>query len=89
MVWLQSPVTRCAASDSSFEGLEDAAWSSWLGNMVNANHIQGFLHASYSLGATFGPTIATSMIVKAGLPWYTYYYMMVRANKGSRGLVSR
>jgi fucose permease len=59
------------------KGLEDAAWSSWLGHMVNANRLQGLLHSCYSLGATLGPTIATSMIVKVGLPWYTYYYMMV------------
>lgn len=59
------------------KGLEDAGYCAWLGNMVNANRLQGFLHGCYSLGATLGPTIATSMIVKAGLPWYTYYYMMV------------
>lgn len=67
-----------AIFDPIFTGLEDAAWCSWLGNMVDANRLQGFLHGCYSLGATLGPTIATSMIVKAGLPWYTYYYMMVR-----------
>ena len=69
-------------SDSFVEGLEDAAWCPWLGNMVNANRIQGLLQACYSLGATLGPTIATSIIVKAGLPWYTYYYMMVWPPKG-------
>jgi len=57
-------------------GLIDAAWSAWCGNMANANAVQGFLHSCYSLGATFSPLIATSMIVKAGLPWYTFYYFM-------------
>jgi hypothetical protein len=47
--------------------------------MDKANTVQGFLHASYSLGALFAPLIATSMVVSAGLPWYTYYYLMVSA----------
>ncbi|KAK7421145.1 hypothetical protein QQZ08_010075 [Neonectria magnoliae] len=58
-------------------GLTDACFCAWVGAMDKANTIQGFLHASYSLGALFAPLIATSMVVKAGLPWYTYYYLMV------------
>lgn len=60
-------------------GLEDAAWCAWTGNMVNANRIQGVLHAFYSSGGTISPLIATSMITKNGLPWYTFYYMMSAA----------
>ncbi|MBE7182506.1 MAG: MFS transporter, partial [Terriglobus roseus] len=60
-------------------GLEDSGWCSWTGNMVNANRIQGFLHAFYSLGGTISPLIATSMINKSGLPWYAFYYMMAAA----------
>jgi hypothetical protein len=77
MVLSQAPNICTAISDNKAIGLEDAGYCAWLGNMVNANRLQGFLHGCYSLGATLGPTIATSMIVKAGLPWYTYYYMMV------------
>ena len=29
-------------------------------------------------GATIAPLIATSMISRAGLPWYSWYYVMVR-----------
>ncbi|KPM44537.1 hypothetical protein AK830_g1999 [Neonectria ditissima] len=58
-------------------GLTDACFCAWVGAMDKANTIQGFLHASYSLGALFAPLIATSMVVKAELPWYTYYYLMV------------
>lgn len=58
-------------------GLEDAAWCAWTGNMVNANRIQGILQAFYSGGATVSPLIATAMTNKAGLPWYAFYYMMV------------
>lgn len=58
-------------------GLEDAAWNVYIGNMYNVNELMGFLHGSYSLGATLSPFIATSLVVKAFLPWYTFYYIMV------------
>ncbi|KAK4574556.1 hypothetical protein LTR86_001397 [Recurvomyces mirabilis] len=60
-------------------GLEDSAWNAWIGNMANANEILGFLHAFYGLGATIAPLIATTMITKAGLPWYYWYYIMIGA----------
>jgi MFS family permease len=58
-------------------GLADAGWNAWVGNMAHANEVLGFLHASYGLGATISPLIATTMITKASLPWYFYYYLMV------------
>lgn len=57
-------------------GLADAGWCAWTGNMVSANKVQGFLQAFYSLGATFSPLIATSMIAQGKLQWYTWYYVM-------------
>jgi len=60
-------------------GLEDAAWNAWIGAMENANEVLGFLHAWYGLGATIAPLIATTMMTKAGLPWYTWYYCMIGA----------
>lgn len=60
-------------------GLEDAAWNAWMGNMANANEILGFLHGFYGLGATIAPLIATSMITKAHLSWYHWYYIMIGA----------
>ena len=59
-------------------GLEDSAWNAWIGAMANANEILGFLHGFYGLGATIAPLIATTMITKAHLPWYYWYYVMVR-----------
>jgi fucose permease len=35
------------------------------------------LHGFYGLGATVSPLIATSMVTKAHLPWYYFYYLMV------------
>lgn len=58
-------------------GLTDACFCAWVGAMDKSNTIQGFLHSCYSLGALFSPVIATSLIVKAGLPWYSFYYIMV------------
>lgn len=57
-------------------GLEDSAWNAWIGNMASANELLGFLHGSYGLGATVGPLVSTAMVVKAGLPWYAYFYLM-------------
>lgn len=58
-------------------GIEDAAWNAWIGDMASANEILGFLHGFYGLGATLSPLIATTMITKADLGWYTFYYVMI------------
>ena len=60
-------------------GLEDSGWNAWIGVMANANEMLGFLHGFYGLGATIAPLIATTMITKAGWPWYTWYYFMIGA----------
>ncbi|KAJ1328177.1 MFS transporter FHS family glucose/mannose:H+ symporter [Microdochium nivale] len=58
-------------------GLADAAWNAWIGNMANANEILGLLHGLYGLGAVLAPLIATTLITKAGLGWWYYYYIMI------------
>lgn len=58
-------------------GLADAAWNAWIGNMAKANELLGFLHGFYGMGAVISPLVATSMITKAFLPWYSFYYVMV------------
>lgn len=55
----------------------DAAWNAWIGAMQNSNEVLGILHAFYGLGATLSPLLATTMITKGGLKWYTFYYLMV------------
>ncbi|AEO61817.1 hypothetical protein MYCTH_2312413 [Thermothelomyces thermophilus ATCC 42464] len=64
-------------------GIEDSAWNAWVGNMHRANELLGVLHGGYGLGGTIGPLIATAMVTKGGLPWYTFYYVMI----GLDGLV--
>ncbi|KAH8731059.1 major facilitator superfamily domain-containing protein [Phaeosphaeriaceae sp. PMI808] len=59
-------------------GLADAAWNAWIGNMANPNEVLGFLHAFYGLGAVLAPLVATTMITKGSrLPWYCFYYVMI------------
>ncbi|KAL2798498.1 major facilitator superfamily domain-containing protein [Aspergillus keveii] len=57
-------------------GLIDAGWNSWVGDMVNASTLMGLMHACYGLGATISPAIATAMI-DHGLNWYTFYFTLV------------
>ena len=58
-------------------GILDAGWNAFVGNMANSNQLLGFLHGFYGTGAVLAPLIATAMITKAHLQWYTYYYIMV------------
>jgi len=59
-------------------GLADAAWSAWMGNMSQANELCGFLHCCYAIGAAIAPLIASALFGAAGLQWYYFYYVMVR-----------
>jgi fucose permease len=56
---------------------KDACFNAFMGVMANANEMLGFLHGFYGLGATIAPLIATTMITKANLPWYAWFYVMV------------
>lgn len=58
-------------------GVLDAAWNAWLGNMANPNETLGFLQGFYGVGATIAPLVATAMITRFGLEWYTFYYIMI------------
>ncbi|KAJ5322034.1 Major facilitator superfamily domain general substrate transporter [Penicillium brevicompactum] len=58
-------------------GLEDAGWNAWIGNMANANELLGLLHGFYGAGAVLSPLIATSMIARGNMPWYYFYYVML------------
>jgi fucose permease len=58
----------------------DLILDAWIGNMANPNEVLGFLHAFYGAGAVLAPLIATTMITKGNrLPWYYFYYVMVRS----------
>ena len=75
---LPFPVLVIANAISGFgNGLTGACFCVWVGVMDNANAVQGVMHSCYSIGALLAPLIATSMVVKAELPWYNFYYFMV------------
>ncbi|KAI4152892.1 MAG: hypothetical protein LQ341_000609 [Variospora aurantia] len=57
-------------------GLVDAAWNAWIGGLAQTNQLLGLLHGLYGLGATISPLISTSMITKASLGWWTFFYLM-------------
>lgn len=59
-------------------GINDAAWNAWMGNLAKSNELLGFLHAFYGVGGVISPFISTAMITTGGLPWYTFYYIMVQ-----------
>ncbi|KAF5023558.1 hypothetical protein F66182_4371 [Fusarium sp. NRRL 66182] len=58
-------------------GIGLAAWNSFMGNLDRSNELLGFMHASYGLGGTVSPLIATSIITRAGLRWYDFYYVLL------------
>ncbi|KAF6804670.1 major facilitator superfamily transporter [Colletotrichum sojae] len=58
-------------------GVGDAAWNSWVAsNLADSHVVINAMHACYGLGAVLGPTTATTMVAKDGLPWHTFYYFM-------------
>lgn len=59
-------------------GLLEAAWNSWAGNLKNQNEILGLLHGFYGLGGMICPTVATAMI-SHGIRWNLFYLFMIGA----------
>lgn len=61
-------------------GLADAAWNAYIGNRANPSELLGLMHACYGAGGVFSPSVSTAMITEEGLglPWYNYYYILVR-----------
>ncbi|KAH6605084.1 hypothetical protein Trco_006791 [Trichoderma cornu-damae] len=61
-------------------GIVDAAWCAWIGNMANSHEVSGVLQACYALGATVAPLIATTVSSRGHGGWWTFYYVMVSAS---------
>ena len=60
-------------------GLEDAGLNAFIGGLQSANELLGFLHGCYGLGGVIAPLIATTMITKGGLGWWTFSYVLLGA----------
>lgn len=57
-------------------GLLEAAWNTWAGNLRNQNEIMGLLHGFYGLGGMICPTVATAMI-SHGYKWNQVYLFLI------------
>lgn len=76
------PVLIVGNAFSGFgNGLTDACFPAWVGGMHRGSTLQGLLTACYSIGALCAPLVAAVMISRAGLPWYTFYYIMVKSHR--------
>lgn len=58
-------------------GINDSAWNAWVGNLRNTNELLGLVHGSYGVGGIVAPLLASAMVTKLHLQWYTYYYVMI------------
>lgn len=58
-------------------GLQDVTFNSFIGGHSNPNELFGILHGLFGAGAIVGPFIATIMVTKFDLEWYTYFELMV------------
>ncbi|KAL0768446.1 hypothetical protein CaCOL14_009421 [Colletotrichum acutatum] len=61
-------------------GLADAAWCSFIGQMANSHEMSGILQACYALGATIAPLIATALSAEGQPGWFAFYYVMTAAS---------
>ena len=72
------PVLVLAYAFAGFgNGIGDAAWNAWVGNLAQASQLLGFMHAIYGAGGTVSPLIATAMVTRGHVEWYTFYYILV------------
>ncbi|KAK7415558.1 hypothetical protein QQX98_005804 [Neonectria punicea] len=61
-------------------GLADAAWCSFIGQMANSHEMSGILQACYAFGATIAPLIATALSGDGQPGWYSFFYVMTAAS---------
>ncbi|RYP15743.1 hypothetical protein DL765_005518 [Monosporascus sp. GIB2] len=61
-------------------GLADAAWCAFIGQMANAHEMSGILQACYALGATIAPLIATALAADGGPGWWAFYWVITSAS---------
>ncbi|RSL95751.1 hypothetical protein CEP52_011888 [Fusarium oligoseptatum] len=70
-------VTVLAFIVSGFgHGLLDSALNTWVSTLAGSTRILSLTGAFYAVGAMLSPLIATIMITKAHLPWYSFFYVM-------------
>ncbi|KAJ3546155.1 hypothetical protein NM208_g2147 [Fusarium decemcellulare] len=58
-------------------GLIDSAFNTWVSTLASSAKVLNFTGAFYGVGAILSPLIATLMVTKANLPWYSFFYVML------------
>ncbi|KAL4794843.1 MFS general substrate transporter [Aspergillus venezuelensis] len=58
-------------------GLHEAAWNTYIGNMENSSEILGMLHGIYGLGAVISPLVATNFVTRENVGWWYFYFFMI------------
>ncbi|KAL4958108.1 MFS general substrate transporter [Aspergillus filifer] len=58
-------------------GLHEAAWNTYIGNMEKSSEILGMLHGIYGLGAVISPLVATDLVTKLNVGWWYFYFFMI------------
>lgn len=56
-------------------GLLDASWNAWTGNLKNKNKVLGLLHGFSGIGATLAPAVET-FLISSGYKWNSFYYIL-------------
>jgi fucose permease len=57
-------------------GLADAAWCAFIGQMEKSHEMSGMLQACYAFGATVGPLLTTALATDSQPGWFAFYYVM-------------
>ncbi|KAK9477093.1 major facilitator superfamily domain-containing protein [Lipomyces japonicus] len=57
-------------------GVMDAAWHAYIGDLQDSNELLGVLHGFYGAGAICSPLLATAMVT-SGIQWSYYYILLV------------
>ncbi|KAL4938923.1 hypothetical protein BDV06DRAFT_45924 [Aspergillus oleicola] len=58
-------------------GLHEAAWNTYIGNMEKSSEVLGMLHGVYGLGAVISPLVATNLVTRENVGWWYFYFFMI------------
>ncbi|CAN3501287.1 bypass of stop codon protein 6 [Diutina catenulata] len=54
----------------------DAGINGWMGELVDANQLLGFVHGCFGLGCMISPPLVTYLVHNTNWRWYDYYLML-------------
>ncbi|KAG7663210.1 uncharacterized protein J8A68_003292 [[Candida] subhashii] len=77
----------CSLGNGIGLGALDAAFNTWMGNLVDSNQLMGILHGCYGLGSMISPTLITYLLEKKHNPWNWNDYYVVLSILGGMAIV--